>query len=45
MGSGLPIQHIEHPAPELSGQRGAGEHDDQVGAYTEKGMSVCERKI
>lgn len=32
MGGGLPIQHIEHPAAELFGERGAGEHGDQMGA-------------
>lgn len=32
MSSGLPIQHIEHPAAELFGQCGAGEHGDQMGA-------------
>lgn len=36
---------IQHPAAELFGERGVGEHGDQMGAYTEKGMSVCERKI
>lgn len=32
MGGGLPVQHIEHPATELFGERGAGEHGDQMGA-------------
>lgn len=32
MGGGLAIQHIEHPAAELFGERGAGEHGDQMGA-------------
>lgn len=29
---GLAVQHIEHPAAEFFGQRGAGEHGDQMGA-------------
>lgn len=32
MGGGLPVQHIKHPAAKLFGQRGAGEHGDQMGA-------------
>lgn len=32
MGGGLPVQHIEHPAAKLFGQRSAGEHSDQMGA-------------
>lgn len=32
MGGGLPVQHIEHPAAKLFGERGAGEHGDQMGA-------------
>lgn len=32
MYGGLPIQHIEHPAAELFGERRAGEHGDQMGA-------------
>lgn len=32
MGGGLPVQHIEHPAAKLFGQRGAGKHGDQMGA-------------
>lgn len=29
---GFPVQHIEHPAAELFGERGAGEHRDQMRA-------------
>jgi len=32
MGGGFAVQHIEHPAAKLFGQRGAGEHGDQMGA-------------
>lgn len=32
LGGGLPVQHIEYPAAELFGERGAGEHGDQMGA-------------
>jgi hypothetical protein len=28
---GFPVQHIEHPAAKLFGERGAGEHGDQMG--------------
>lgn len=32
VGGGLPVQHIEHPAAKLFGERCAGEHGDQMGA-------------
>lgn len=32
LGGGLPVQHIEHPAAKLFGERSAGEHGDQMGA-------------
>lgn len=32
VGGSLSVQHIEHPAAKLFGERGAGKHSDQMGA-------------